>query len=476
MIFIINISYFRKNFVLSRLYFCGFLFWICSTLLWGQGSPSAVRLSVGGRVTNAVIYQNSGYKSVSTECSTTYSALDSMVLGIGNIQLISSPFIQQFRIGLNSPAYDNGTSDVLRDSDTLDLDNNHRTKCDETDMGAFELQLPETAIIRNPHDIRTLAGAIPAYSLTVEAEGENLQYQWQRNNVDLTGQTSDTLYLAGQWQDMGVYRVIVSGDCCKDTSELFRVMYDKEQVFYGGFCLFEESWASVWTSGQIYTFLWDNGATDSMVRDLDAGSHWVDITDTSSRTKRVYFSPEDYTPVSSAIFSVTMPDNENCDNGAIQISPAFADKIEDSVIYSLLWTENGAYYSEERDLSHLPSGLNVYQIEITKESTGCTDTFAFTLSCQHQFNPATTFISPNGDGLNDYLDIKNIEHYPVNRVTILNVYGEVIFSTENYDNDKVVWLGQNRHGKLVPDGVYNYIVETNGLSVMSGWLVMKIAE
>jgi gliding motility-associated-like protein len=87
----------------------------------------------------------------------------------------------------------------------------------------------------------------------------------------------------------------------------------------------------------------------------------------------------------------------------------------------------------------------------------------------------SAYISPNGDGLNDYLNILNIEHYPNNTVTIINSYGETIFSAKDYDNVNVRWDGRNRRGNLVPDGVYYYVVEAAGFKVMAGWLVMKIS-
>ncbi len=461
--------------IFKQLCIFGFLL-VCGISLYAQNPASAVRLSAGGRVTNAVIFQNSGYTSVSQECLTSYSALDSMVSGVGNIELTSTPFAQNFRISVNSPAYNSGTTDVLRDSDTIDLDNNPRRSCDGVDMGAFELLLPKTAITQQPQDIRTLSDMYPTYTLTLAATGQNLRYQWQHNNENLNGQTLEQLNLTGQWQDTGTYRVIVSGDCSSDTSQTVRVVYDDVQLDYGGFCPFEESWASVWTSGEIYTFLWDDSTTASEIRGLKAGTHRVEITDTSHRTKKLFFTPEKHISIDKNLFSVSFPDNANCNNGAIQLHPSLIDHIEDSLIYTFLWTIDGDYYSDERDLNNVPANSSAYRLEMTKQSTGCTDTFEFTLPCYHQFSPSTTFLSPNGDGQNDYLDIKNIEHYPINKVTILNTYGEVIYSVDNYDNNKVVWQGKNKHGKLVPDGVYNYLVEVSGTNVLSGWLVMKIAK
>jgi gliding motility-associated-like protein len=88
----------------------------------------------------------------------------------------------------------------------------------------------------------------------------------------------------------------------------------------------------------------------------------------------------------------------------------------------------------------------------------------------------STFISPNGDGFNDVLDIKYIEYYPRNTVTIVNSFGEVVFRVKNYNNNDVVWDGRNRNGKFVPDGTYYYIVHANNLEAMAGWVIKKTAK
>lgn len=60
------------------------------------------------------------------------------------------------------------------------------------------------------------------------------------------------------------------------------------------------------------------------------------------------------------------------------------------------------------------------------------------------------FISPNGDGLNDYFKIKNIEEYPDNELIIFDSKGRTVYSTKSYSNQ---WDGHD-----VPDGAYFYIL------------------
>lgn len=79
--------------------------------------------------------------------------------------------------------------------------------------------------------------------------------------------------------------------------------------------------------------------------------------------------------------------------------------------------------------------------------------------------------TPDGDGLNDHWIIENIENFPINTVTIFNRWGNIIWSTKNYDNSSNVWNGQNQNGMILPSGTYFYIIEIdNGSAVKKGWV------
>ncbi|MDB5008643.1 MAG: hypothetical protein JWP45_3036 [Mucilaginibacter sp.] len=86
-------------------------------------------------------------------------------------------------------------------------------------------------------------------------------------------------------------------------------------------------------------------------------------------------------------------------------------------------------------------------------------------------------VSPNGDGINDYLYIEGIKDYPQNRVTLVNRNGVVIFQTYGYDNSNHVFDGHsNLTGALQQGGTYFYKVEftANGeQKFKTGYFVLK---
>jgi gliding motility-associated-like protein len=67
-------------------------------------------------------------------------------------------------------------------------------------------------------------------------------------------------------------------------------------------------------------------------------------------------------------------------------------------------------------------------------------------------------VSPNGDGNNDSWLIEGIEQFPDNQVIIVDRWGTEIFKANGYNNNEVVWSGENRSGELVPRGTYFYFI------------------
>jgi gliding motility-associated-like protein len=76
--------------------------------------------------------------------------------------------------------------------------------------------------------------------------------------------------------------------------------------------------------------------------------------------------------------------------------------------------------------------------------------------------------TPNGDGINDYLVIDNIEKYSNNKVDVYNRWGNKVFSTTQYDNMNNHWDGK-QNGKALTSGTYFYIIETKD-GIRKGWI------
>ena len=86
-------------------------------------------------------------------------------------------------------------------------------------------------------------------------------------------------------------------------------------------------------------------------------------------------------------------------------------------------------------------------------------------------------ISPNGDGLNDFWEIKYIgvlADTKNNKVSLFNRWGDAVFEVENYNNQERVFKGLNKSGNEVSSGTYFYKIEfASGLAERTGYLSIK---
>jgi gliding motility-associated-like protein len=109
--------------------------------------------------------------------------------------------------------------------------------------------------------------------------------------------------------------------------------------------------------------------------------------------------------------------------------------------------------------SHQFSEIGTYQISAIVEFDCYTDTVMQNITlfnCSDSLSPNLPFefpnvITPNGDGINDIFEIKNL---PENtEVLMLNRWGNIVFYSTNYQNN---WNGKDTSGKELVDGVYTY--------------------
>ncbi|TCS85076.1 gliding motility-associated-like protein [Anseongella ginsenosidimutans] len=88
-------------------------------------------------------------------------------------------------------------------------------------------------------------------------------------------------------------------------------------------------------------------------------------------------------------------------------------------------------------------------------------------------------VSPNSDGINDFLIIEGIRDFPDNRMVIVNRNGISMFETKGYDNGSNIFHGKANTRVIsenLPAGTYFYLLEYRNGSEMQrlkGWFVLK---
>ena len=85
--------------------------------------------------------------------------------------------------------------------------------------------------------------------------------------------------------------------------------------------------------------------------------------------------------------------------------------------------------------------------------------------------------TPDGDGVNDFFVIEGIELFTNNSITIFNRWGNVVFQTNNYENN---WNGtstnsMNAGGDELPTGTYYYLFDTGTTeyNVIKGFIYLQ---
>ena len=72
--------------------------------------------------------------------------------------------------------------------------------------------------------------------------------------------------------------------------------------------------------------------------------------------------------------------------------------------------------------------------------------------------------SPNGDGVNDQLVFKGLEHYLKSALYVYTRSGQLVYQSEDYQNNWGATTMQNTRNdlKLVPSGTYYYVLKLGG--------------
>jgi gliding motility-associated-like protein len=70
-------------------------------------------------------------------------------------------------------------------------------------------------------------------------------------------------------------------------------------------------------------------------------------------------------------------------------------------------------------------------------------------------------VSPNGDGMNDFLAIEGVSAYPDNKLSIMNASGALVFETKGYGTtgSNLFDGHSNKNGSLLKPGTYFYALE-----------------
>jgi gliding motility-associated-like protein len=97
-------------------------------------------------------------------------------------------------------------------------------------------------------------------------------------------------------------------------------------------------------------------------------------------------------------------------------------------------------------------------VVLVTDANGCVNSDTVLVEVLPEVSVSSGF-TPNGDGINDFWVIDNMELFPNNVVQIFNRWGQVLYEANGY-NMSTAWDGKYEN-KDVPAGTYYYTIELN---------------
>ncbi len=125
----------------------------------------------------------------------------------------------------------------------------------------------------------------------------------------------------------------------------------------------------------------------------------------------------------------------------------------------LLSEDQSVFVRPESTVTYYAQASNGYEDSVQVQVRAISDELCIALEIYE-------LMTPNGDGVQDYFFIKDINSFKDYEVSVFNLYGDEVMHIHNYEND---WGGNN-----VPDGQYFYHILINDINkAFKGPLVIQ---
>jgi gliding motility-associated-like protein len=205
-----------------------------------------------------------------------------------------------------------------------------------------------------------------------------------------------------------------------------------------------------------YTYMWSTTDTTQSITVTTSGTYVVIVTDSvngcsSNNMEVVTVLPS---PVVFAGNDTTISLGATITLNGMGVS-----------VVSWSWFPNtGLNSASVPNPSATPTATTTYEL-IGTDVNGCTDKDSVTITVETDFMVTiSNLMTPNEDGYNDRFIIQNLENYPNTKVTIVNRDGQVVYKSDNYDNNwgGKLQYGSDSYGAAVADGTYYYFIQLEG--------------
>ena len=268
-----------------------------------------------------------------------------------------------------------------------------------------------------------------------------LSYQWT------SGSEFDTTIVAS-----GAYqvRVVDENGCVLESDTFFISSSSPEATIQGMGAFCQGDSILLYSLDPFESYLWSNGSTNDSTF-TTGGDFYLIVTDEFGCFDTTFIS---LTPIAlpEANFS-QVPESPVNSGVDIQFTDLSSDP-NNTPFISWFWEFGDGNDASEQNPVHVYTEPGEYPVMLVViNQFGCLDTIVKTVNVVDEVIIPNVF-TPNGDGFNDFFEIKNIQFFGGNQVLIMNRWGRKVFEAADYNNDNIKWDGGD-----APAGVYFYVVD-----------------
>lgn len=293
--------------------------------------------------------------------------------------------------------------------------------------------------------------------------GPDWEYQWQARFplnggtwASLPNDTLPTLQVdTALIPDSAEYRLVINNLTCSWITQPIQVNIVPNPVFQFlpsdsvAICAGDSVLVAVTGNGVQYD--WSNGFIGTSQYLSTPGQYWVRATGVNQCV----------TYDTLILFPLVVNANAGPDQ---TVGPDEDVVMDASGGVSYYWyADEPAYFSNRRDPNTLTRPIKdttVYYVEVTA-ANGCVGIDSMIVYIESPFaggpdlSNVQNVMTPNGDGANDDLDLREVIQGDACELVVMNRWGATVYTEEDYING---WTGVTNGGDLLPDGTYYFLL------------------
>ena len=192
------------------------------------------------------------------------------------------------------------------------------------------------------------------------------------------------------------------------------------------------------------SYLWSNGATTNQITVSTGGNYFVTVTNANNCATKKNFNV-----LPSGIATITGVDVNDFEGNENSILVHYTG------IGNYVFSIDGINFQESPLFTNVPIGS--YTITV-RDKNGCGDTFSQLIYVLDY----PRFFTPNGDGINDYWRISNLENQPNVKINIYDRFGKLL---KQFSSTGTGWDGTYNGTMLPADDYWFYFVLENNRTI-----------